>query len=96
MMALQTKLIIGAGVGLLAAFAWMARNGATGAGQAAGAAVVDLADGVLTGAVVGAGSLAGIPATNLTQCQKDKAAGNTWDASFSCPAKEFISYWWNK
>lgn len=95
-MAPQTKLIIGAGIGLIAALAWMARNGATGAGQAAGAAVVNLADGVLTGAVVGTGSLVGIPATSQTQCQKDQAAGDTWSASFSCPAKEFISYWLNK
>ncbi len=42
-------------------------------------------------AVQSAGELVGIPRTNQTQCQQDLAAGNWWDASFSCPAGTFIS-----
>ena len=40
--------------------------------------------------------LVGIPDTNKTQCERDKAAGNTWDASFSCAAGDFLSYAWGK
>lgn len=53
-----------------------------GTGTAAGA--------VIEGAIVGLGNVVGIDETNKTQCQKDLAAGNTWAASFSCPAKDFI------
>lgn len=85
-----------AGAAVAGALAWVAyKGGAKGTGAAIGGAVVDLADGVIGGAVVGTGQLVGIPATNMTQCQRDQAAGNTWAASFSCPAKDFISYLWN-
>lgn len=43
------------------------------------------------GTVKGIGSVFGIPDTNKTQCERDMAAGNWWDASFSCPAGTFIS-----
>lgn len=43
------------------------------------------------GAVVGLGSLIGIPETNTDQCSADIAAGRMWDASFSCPAGRFLS-----
>lgn len=56
------------------------------AGRAAATAVGDAA----VGAVKGIGSVFGIPDTSLTQCEKDIAAGRTWDASFSCPAGRFV------
>jgi hypothetical protein len=56
----------------------------------AGREIVGAAGNAASGAVIGVGSFVGIPATNLTQCQKDIAAGRTWDASFSCPATTFI------
>jgi hypothetical protein len=40
--------------------------------------------------VMGIGEVFGIPRTNESQCQSDLVAGNTWDASFSCPAGTFI------
>lgn len=84
-----------AGGAVAAALAWVAIQGARGTGAAIGAAAVDMVDGAIGGAVVGAGSLIGIPATNRTQCEIDRANGDTWAASFSCPAKDFISYLWN-
>lgn len=36
------------------------------------------------------GDAVGIPRTDMTQCQKDIADGHLWDASFSCPAADFI------
>lgn len=85
-----------AGGAVLAALAYVAMRGTKDTGQAIGGAVVDLADGVIGGAVTGAGQIVGIPATNPTECERAKAEGRTWDASFACPASDFLSYWWNK
>lgn len=81
-----------AGAAVLAALVWVAMRGAQGAGQAIGGAAVDLVDGAVSGAVVGVGSAVGIPATNRTQCEIDKANGDTWAASFSCPAADWLRY----
>jgi len=59
---------------------WIARRTAQAAGHAA------------TGAVVGVGEALGIPATNVNQCAADRAAGRTWEASFSCDAATFARY----
>jgi hypothetical protein len=83
-----------AGGAVLAALLWAASRGAKQTGQAIGAAAVDMADGVVSGAVVGTGSLLGIPATDLTACEIAKREGRTWDASFVCPAKDFLTYLW--
>lgn len=66
----------------------------SGAAAAVGAGAVSAADGIFSGAVKGVGSLVGIPDTSVSQCERDKAAGNSWDASFSCSAGEFLSYAW--
>lgn len=50
-------------------------------------AVADLGGGV----VLGVGDVVGLPRTDTDQCSRDLAAGNTWDASFSCPAGRFIT-----
>lgn len=84
-----------AGAAVLAALAWTATRGSKGAGQAIGGAVVDMADGIVSGAVVSAGELVGIPATSMTECERAKADGRTWDASFACPAVDFIKYVFN-
>nr|WP_315540506.1 hypothetical protein [uncultured Comamonas sp.] len=34
----------------------------------------------------------GVPRTNMTECERAKAEGRTWDASFVCPAGDFIKY----
>lgn len=60
----------------------------------AGGTAVDMADGLIGGAVVGIGGLVGIPATNATECEKAKREGRTWDASFACPAGDFFKYLW--
>jgi hypothetical protein len=72
----------------------MAGATVAGAAQALGGAVVDVADGAVSGVVKGAGGLFGIPDTNPSQCAADKAAGNTWDASFSCSAGDFFGHLW--
>lgn len=84
-----------AGGAVLAALAYVALRGARQAGGDVGGAVIDFADGALSGAVVGIGERVGIPATNLTECQRAKAEGRTWDASFACPAGDFLSYLWD-
>jgi hypothetical protein len=90
-----TTLLTVGGVAVLAALAYAAWRGAGGTGQQIGGAVVDLADGVIGGAVTGAGQIIGIPATNMTECERAKAEGRTWDASFACPAADFIRYAWS-
>lgn len=85
-----------AGGAVLAALAWVSlRGGPKQAGQAIGGAVVDLADGVIAGTVTGAAQLVGIPKTEPSKCEKAKAEGRTWDASFYCPAGDFIRYLWS-
>lgn len=64
-------------------------------GYSVGTAAFNAFDGVLSGVVLSAGDAIGIPRTNMTECERAKAEGRTWDASFACPAKEFISYLWN-
>ena len=55
-----------------------------GTGTAAGA--------VIEGGIVGIGNAMGIDKTSAGQCQRDIAEGNTWAASFSCPAADFLKY----
>lgn len=59
-------------------------------GEDAGGAVIDLADGVISGAAKGIGDIVGVPRTNKTQCQLDLERGDKWAASFSCSAGTFI------
>lgn len=74
---------------------WKNKGGAMGVGSAIGGAAVDFVDGAVSGVVVSVGEVVGIPATSRTQCEIDKANGDTWAASFSCPAKDFLSYVWS-
>ena len=83
-----------AGAAVATALVWAMSKGAKGAGVAIGSAAVDAVDGLMSGAVVSIGQVAGIPDTNKTECQKAKDAGDSWGASFACPAGEFISYMW--
>lgn len=63
-----------------------------GTAQGITTGIIDGIGGAGAGVVVGIGETVGIPKTNLTQCQQDMASGRTWDASFSCPAGDFIKY----
>lgn len=80
---------LGVGVALVIALPLLRRN-AAGIGKATGGAVFDFADGAAGEIVNSAGDVLGIPRTNKTQCEADMAAGRWWDASFSCPAGDFI------
>lgn len=86
-----------AAVGLVVVLKMRSQTGniAADLGYSVGSAAFNAADGLLSGVVLSAGDAIGIPRTNKTQCELDKAAGRSWDASFSCPAKDFISYMWN-
>lgn len=85
----KTIALAAAVVGL--ALWWITRKGvAASVGSAVGGAAVDLITGTAAGTVIAAGSAVGVPETSTTQCQKDQAAGDTWAASFSCPAGTFI------
>ena len=63
-----------------------------GVGAGVGSAAVDMVDGMISGAVVGIGQGVGVPPTSMTACQRAIAEGRTLDASFACPAKDFLSY----
>lgn len=93
MRAIPTPYLV-AGAALAAVLAFVAMRGARGTGASIGSAAVDLVDGTVGGVVVGIGERVGIPATNLTECERAKAEGRTWDASFACPAKDFLTYLW--
>ncbi len=82
-----------AGLAVLAAVVglYVVKNAKT-AGTAVGSAAVDFTDGVLSGAVLGVGEVVGVPVTNLTECERAKIEGRTWDASFACPAGDFLRY----
>lgn len=71
------------GVGL-----YVLKNGVAGAA----AGIVKAGADVASGAVVGIGEVVGIPATNMTACEKAKAEGRTLDASFNCPATDFLGW----
>lgn len=82
---------------LAAALAWRVTQSASGAtaqsiGQSVGSAAVDALGGVVTGAVVGTGALFGVPETSMNECDRARAEGRTWDASFACPAGDFLKY----
>jgi hypothetical protein len=64
------------------------------AGAAAGA--VGVADDVAGGLVQGVGAVFGVPMTDKSECEKAKAEGRTWDASFVCPAGEWMGYSFGK
>lgn len=85
-----------AGGAVAAALLWaMSRGGVKETGAAIGGAAVDLVDGIVGGTVIGISQGIGIPPTNRTQCEIDKANGDTWKASFSCPAGDFLRYLWD-
>jgi hypothetical protein len=82
-----------AGAAVAGALWWASRKGnAEAVGTAVGGAAVDMVNGVVSGTVNTIGEGVGIPRTNLTECEKAKAEGRTWDASFACPAGDFLIY----
>lgn len=79
-----------------AALAFVALRNAGAIGRNLGGAAVDMVDGVVSGVVVGIGERVGVPATDATACAAAQAAGDTWEASFACPASDFLSWYWRK
>lgn len=71
---------------------YVGRVGAKGAGYTASAAAFDFADGVISAPVLKAGDVLGIPRTDETKCEAAKREGRTLDASFDCPAGNFLKY----
>jgi len=67
----------------------------TGARRIAQAAVGSVAE-AATGVVYGVSDVVGLENPDQTECAKAKAAGDTWQASFSCDATDFLKYWWEK
>ena len=87
----QTAIIAaGAGLGLLALVAL--RGLQTGAAKDLGAGVAKAVADAGAGVVVGIGDVVGVPETDVTACQRAKAARDVWGASFACPAGEFLSW----
>jgi hypothetical protein len=63
--------------------------------DAAGDATVKAGDTVIAKPAIAIGDVIGVPRTNETECEKAKREGRTWDASFACPASDFLSYVFN-
>lgn len=81
----------GVALAALAAFWWVKKNGIAGVAAAGVGAVADAG----AGAVLGIGDVIGVPRTDLTECEKAKAEGRWWDASFACPAANFLGGAWD-
>lgn len=68
---------------------------AAAVGEAVGGIAWGITDGAVSGVVYGVGDAIGLPRTDETECERAKREGRTWDASFACPAGDFIKYLWN-
>jgi hypothetical protein len=81
-------------LGGVAFFLYRSQGGNLMQDAAAGAVgtVVDMTADVATGTVIGIGQVVGIPKTNMSECERAKAEGRTWDASFACSAGDFLKY----
>lgn len=87
-MAGEKALIVGGGLVIGAALAYVASKGV----KDATAGAVNAAGDVVAGTVIGVGEVVGIPDTDLAKCKAAMEAGNTMDASFYCPAPTFLKY----
>lgn len=67
----------------------------TGAREIARAAV-GLVKNTAVGVVYGVSDAVGLQNPDITACEAAKQAGDSWEASFVCPANDFIKYWWEK
>jgi hypothetical protein len=76
-----------AGLGLAAAWVLLRPKDAA---AAIAQGVVGTAAGLAEGTVKGLGAAVGIPDTDAANCQASLAAGDTWAASFYCPAGTFL------
>lgn len=84
-------LAIAAGVTVLVAglFIWR-KGGIANAAQAIGSGAVGAVQGAASGVVYGIGDAVGVPRTDESACAKALREGRLWDASFACPAGDFV------
>lgn len=68
----------------------LATKGFKGVASSVAEGTVRAAGDVAAGVVIGAGKAVGIPETDAKACYDAIATGRTWDASFLCPADDFI------
>lgn len=86
-MKLTDKLILAAvAVGVV----YFVFRGVRGVARDASQFAVEAGLGLAEGAVVGIGESFGIPETSQTECERALAEGRYWDASFACPATDFL------
>ena len=78
--------------GIADAAADAANSIAYGMGEAVAGATWGAVDGAVSGVALTLGDKIGVPRTNMTECEKAKAEGRTLDASFACPALDFLDY----
>ncbi|WP_427306609.1 hypothetical protein [Cupriavidus sp. H39] len=83
-------LLAGAAIAAIA-FVVKKNGGLAGAAAGAASALVGAVGDAASGAVLGIGDALGVPRTDMTECERAIAEGRTWDASFACPAGNFLS-----
>jgi hypothetical protein len=92
----REKLIIGGAILAAIIFFVKKKGAAADVGAAVGGAAVEFvlgaADTAISTPVYAIGDYVGVPRTELTECERAKLEGRTWDASFACPAGNFLKY----
>ena len=88
-------LAIGVAVLGVAVYVWK-KGGIGGAVADLAAGAVGVANSAAGGVVNGLGDVIGIPRTSQTECERAISEGRTWDASFACPAGQFLGSLWTK
>lgn len=98
-MTIRPEVLVMAGAAVVVGLIYVGKN-AGAVGSNLGAAAVDMADGLVSGAVFGVGDRVGLSDTRdaavVSQGQAELAAGDYWNASFHLPAGEFIAGAWNR
>lgn len=85
--ALAVAALVAVGIGAV----WVWRRGLAGVAEDVSKGAANVVSGAATGAVKGVANIAGIPDTNMDACKKAIADGRLWDASFACPAADFLA-----
>lgn len=94
-LSLTDKAVIGGGVLLALGVVYIVGRGAGKVAEDVSRTAVNVAGGVVKGTVDGVSDAIGLQVPERSACDKAKAEGNTWEASFACPAGEFVGYLFN-
>jgi hypothetical protein len=90
---IKTDLMLYGSLGVAAVLLFMyVKKNAQNLAAAAAAGAVGMAGDTVAGVAQGLGSLAGVPSTSVSKCQQDMDNGDTWNASFDCPAGTFLGF----